>query len=910
MGSASLLLTLGVLMSVVTFVVMSQVASQNLLLVWLVVQISLTVYRMRWLTLERERITGTDVLPVIPLRSYTVMSFISGCVWASLVLFFHADHPLNYQIFGFVALVGVAVASVFVYAPFPLIQLAFGLPILTALAVWCFIQSASIHFWGGALAVSFILIQLVFVAANWRVLLRSASALADREQQLSVIQDENSTLHERMESGLSSEKELKRDRLLFMDGPVVRYCCKASEGEPIERISENVSQFGHQASDLYQGQSFFDLIHEGDRARVAAERAEMLNGSSGASKCEYRLRRADNSYCWVFDYTRPVCDSDGKVTHVDGYLLDIDRLYEANEALAKEKERAQVTLESIGDAVITTTSQGRIDFMNSVAEKLTGWSFSLARYSPLAEVFRIRQGSARWVEDPVQLFLDSGDLSDGRQKEAELHSRQGDRTLITYNAAPIRGRDDRLLGYVLAFLDVTDKKDLQRELEFQARHDSLTGLINRREFERRLTALIGSAHDEGREHVLLYMDLDQFKLINDTCGHVAGDELLIQLTHNLQRYLRPEDTFARLGGDEFGVLLEDCGLDRGQDIAQIIRAAVRQYQFSWEGRVYEVGASIGLVAIDKDTVGIGQILSAADVACYSAKESGRNRVCVYQNTNQDLLRREVEMDWATRIAKSMEEGLLVLYYQEIVPVTPPALELLPCRHIEVLLRVRDSGGRIVEPEAFLSSAERYNLMPDLDRWVLRHSLEWFSKHQFGDSVQMSINLSGLTLSDAEFAPTVKRLLREFQVPASSVCFEITETAAIASLETAADFMRELSGLGCKFSLDDFGSGLSSFAYLKALPVDYLKIDGNFVRNILASSVDRAMVGAINDIGHTLQLKTVAEYVNDIKILRELELLGVDYAQGYALSRPRKLREFGEVMQPLAIVERVQTLSLH
>ena len=910
--SATPVLLLGLVVAIAMFPALGNAVPQSLLLVWLVIQVGLAVYRVRLVGGIKQSIEDSNTFSLSSHRSFIISTFITGCVWGSLVLFMNGEQPLLYHVIVFSVLFTMTVGALPLYSSQPAVQLAFSLPILLPLAAWCFTQQAPFYLWAGALVLAYLAMQLFFLSMNWRLVMRSAVQLANKERQLGEIKHENVDLQRRVRKNRHSAQELKRDRQLFVDGPVVMYRCSADHGWPIERISGNIKQFGYDSELLeLRRTDFTSLIHPEDLAYVTSEEYPSDNEQVKGVRMEYRLRRQDGTFCWVYDYTMPVFADTGELTHLDGYLLDIDRLYEANEALLEEKERAQVTLESIGDAVITTNIHGRIDFMNSVAEQLTGWTFSLARYSKLAEVFRIRQeqGTA-WVDDPVQSFLDSPDLSEGRQKEAELFSRQGFRSLITYNVAPIRSHQDKVMGYVLVFLDVTDKVDMQRELEFQARHDVLTGLLNRREFEKRLSSLVGSAKVDNSEHVLLYIDLDQFKLVNDTCGHGAGDELLIQLTHNLQKYLKPDDTFARLGGDEFGILLENCSLDKGQEIAQIIRAAVKQYQFSWEGRIYEVGASIGLVAIDKCSQSNAQIMAAADVACYSAKENGRNRVRVYQGGDKDLLRREVEMDWATRIAQSMEDGNLVLYFQEIVPVKQHRVGASDSRHIEILLRIRDQDGKHVEPETFLSSAERYNLMPDLDRWVVRHSFEWFNQCGFSDELQMSINLSGLTLSDNEFAHTVKRLLREYNVPPASVCFEVTETAAIASLAAAADFIEELKSVGCRFSLDDFGSGLSSFAYLKALPVDYLKIDGNFVRNILKDSVDRAMVGAINDIGHTLNLKTVAEYVNDVDILPQLEKLGVDYAQGYAIARPRKLKELRAPERSGVASVYTQTHSLH
>lgn len=875
-------------MGIALFPVLGQVVSKGALGLWLLVLLGLTVYRVKCVAKVRQGIEQGEDPARADLLHFTVTTFLEGCVWGSLVLMLRPEQDILYHTIVFVLLLALSLTSLLKYSTQPFLHMAFIFPVLIPLALWGFSQQGLLYQWAGALALSYLGMQLVLLAINWRVVMMSSSQLEENEFRLGLMRAENKDLQLKVQSSGYSEIELQRDRQLFVDGPVVMYRCGAERHWPIERISRNIRQFGYRAEELQaKGVGFADLIHPEDLPYVMSEDFDGSADGSQGLKLEYRLRRKDGSYCWVYDYTIPVYDDAGALTHLDGYLLDIARLYEANDALAKEKERVQVTLESIGDAVITTNTYGRIDFMNSVAEQLTGWTFSLARYSKLSDVFRIRQGVGHpWLDDPIETFLKSQDLGDGRQKEAELHSRQGFRSLITYNAAPIRNHANQVIGYVLVFLDVTDKVDLQRELEYQARHDALTGLLNRREFELRLKELIASAKKETTEHVLLYIDLDQFKLVNDTCGHGAGDELLIQLTHSLLKYVRPEDTFARLGGDEFGVLLTDCGLERGLEVAQIIRSAVSEYQFVWDGRCFDIGASIGLVSIDRHSDSINAVMSAADVACYTAKDTGRNRVRVYAGSDEDLHQRELEMDWATRISQSIENGLLTLYYQDIVPVKKRGKSKK--KHIEVLLRIQDPEGRHVTPEAFLSSAERYNLMPSLDRWVVRHSFEWFHKGGFNQDMLMAINLSGLTLNDFDFVSYVQDLFVEFDVPPSSVCFEVTETAAIANLEVAAEFIEELKQHGCRFALDDFGSGLSSFAYLKALPVDFLKIDGNFVCDILDDEVDRAMVGAINDVGHTLKLQTVAEFVNDEAILVELEKLGVDFAQGFAIAKPRML----------------------
>lgn len=425
-------------------------------------------------------------------------------------------------------------------------------------------------------------------------------------------------------------------------------------------------------------------------------------------------------------------------------------------------------------------------------------------------------------------------------------------------------------------------------LIYQAAHDSLTGLVNRREFEIRLDRAVLASQQHGRMHALCYMDLDQFKIINDTCGHAAGDEMLCQLALVLKALMRERDTLARLGGDEFALLLENCDLEDALKVAEQCRAAIQRYHFKWDNRIFAVGASIGLVMIDQDAGTAANLLSAADAACYIAKDRGRNQIHVYEQKDSDLVRHRSEMQWVSRIHKALDEKRLKLFWQEIRPVSPAADAP---RHFELLLRMQDEGGRLVLPMAFIPAAERYSLMPQIDNWVVETTLAvcgtYLSQVNPGKCV-FAVNLSGVSLKSQEFRARLLALLRERDHLGSRLCFEITETAAIGNLAVVNDFIRELKSIGCRFALDDFGSGLSSFTYLKNLNVDYLKIDGAFVKNMASDRVDCSMVEAIHRIGHQVGLKTVAEYVESEAVLAKLREIGVDYAQGSHIHRPEPL----------------------
>jgi len=555
--------------------------------------------------------------------------------------------------------------------------------------------------------------------------------------------------------------------------------------------------------------------------------------------------------------------------------------------LFEEKERAQVTLESIGDAVITTDIYGKIDYVNAVAENLTGWSHEEAEGHQIEHIFRIINEITREKAiNPVERCI-----TEGRIVELANHTvlicKDGSEIAIEDSAAPIRNQSGEMIGVVMVFHDVTESRKLSQQLIYQARHDALTGLINRREFEERLEQAIEQARINQYDHALLYMDLDQFKVVNDTCGHAAGDELLRQITSLLQSQMRKHDTLARLGGDEFAVLLEYCGSDEARNVAENLCEAVEAYRFTWEGNSFVVGVSIGLVPINKNSGSLGVVMSIADSACYAAKEAGRNRIHSYVEDDTTVAQRHGEMRWVSRITQGLEENNFTLYRQDITPIgsTPSG----GC-HYEVLIRMKDEEGALAMPNSFLPAAERYNLMPKLDRWVIRTIFEWLSDSQDSlDLLEMcSINLSGHSVGDEKFLQYTINLFEKYNIQPSKICFEITETATIVNLTSATRFIRALKKKGCRFALDDFGSGMSSFLYLKNLPVDFLKIDGGFVKDITHDPMDLALVRSINDIGHVVGMKTIAEFVENEEVLKKLKVLGVDYAQGYYFGQPNIL----------------------
>ncbi len=584
---------------------------------------------------------------------------------------------------------------------------------------------------------------------------------------------------------------------------------------------------------------------------------------------------------------KPVTDESGRVIMLLPEARDISERKEAERAIFEEKERAQVTLESIGDAVITTDAEGRIDYMNPIAEQITGWSLQEAQRRPIAEVFHlVHESTGSVVENPVLRCLREGRLV-GLGSNAVLRSRSGEEVAIQDSAAPIRDREGELVGVVMVFHDVSEERQLHRRLSHQASHDALTGLINRREFEHRLeSALSSTVDDDDIGHVLLYMDLDQFKVVNDTCGHTAGDQLLEQIAGILKETIRSTDVLARLGGDEFSVLLQNCPLEDAIEVAESLRRAVHDYRFIWKDRIFDVTMSIGLVPISNLNQGTAGVLSAADVACYAAKDMGRNRVHVYREG--DATKRHEEMQWVSRVTEACEQNRLVLFHQALVPVHTEQTDVQ--RHYELLLRMTDKRGQLVLPRAFLPAAERYNLMTTIDRWVVEHTLRNLvdrgeaGKHRY----TLAVNLSGSSIGDEQFLIQTKQLLEEYRPAPGAICFEIAEAAAITKLAQVEAFMNELKKYGCLFSLDDFGSALSSLAYLKTLPIDYLKIDGHLIRNIVEDSIERRVVDSIHQIGHALGVRTVAEEVESPEVVAELVKIGIDFAQGFYFGKPARV----------------------
>jgi diguanylate cyclase (GGDEF)-like protein/PAS domain S-box-containing protein len=630
---------------------------------------------------------------------------------------------------------------------------------------------------------------------------------------------------------------------------------------------------GNKVTDLYMHQEKRD------------ELLQQLSQSGGLlNNYEIELKHKQGQGVWVLINVRNTFDDNHNVSGIEGLIRNITRYKQAEQALNNEREKALVTLHSIADGVITTDINGRIEYINPMAETICGWSLESARGRDIEVVFNPSADEGdEDIEHPVHACLAQG-KSITVPLIRMLVRRDDQEFAIRESVSPIRDSQDHVIGAVLVIHDITRIREMSRRLSYQASHDSHTGLINRGEFEKRLAQAIQQAQQQDMEHVLCYLDLDQFKIVNDTCGHIAGDALLKRLANTLHTLVRENDTFARLGGDEFGILIENCPLEQGIRVAENIRNTVNNFRFSWNNKMFEIGVSIGLVCVDNQSLGVAEVLSMADAACFIAKDQGRNRIHVSQMDDAAQNKQHEEMHWSYKIKHALEENQFTLHCQPIRCINESADELP--QYTEILVRMQQQD-KIISPMTFIPAAERYNLMQQIDRWVVKNFFAELRKCPGpGNKKQLfAINLSGTSINNNDFLNFVVSELENSNANPECICFEITETAAISNLEFAKRFMLILKGMGCYFALDDFGSGLSSFNYLKYLPVDFLKIDGSFVRELEHDVISQAMVESINKVGHIMGLKTIAEYAENQATIDKLKEMGVDYAQGFAISRP-------------------------
>jgi len=584
--------------------------------------------------------------------------------------------------------------------------------------------------------------------------------------------------------------------------------------------------------------------------------------------------------CYLWDF---YIDTDS--SNVKAYGLNITYQKEIEKKLSLEKDRFYITLKAINDAVITVDTDFNIIFLNPAAEDLIGQSMNEVvnlNYASVLKYFYNDKDSER-IDMLKKAMLDKETIN---SKDTLLVAhKEGFITSVNKTVTPMTNHKNEMIGLVITLHDVSNDNKIQEHLSFIATHDKLTGLINRNEFEDRIQFCIERYKKISINYVLLYIDLDNFKIINDTVGHIAGDHFLYEVGIILKKCLRKRDVIARLGGDEFGVLLENCDINLAVSISQNIINEIEHHTISNGKNLFGSGASIGIVSLDASYSANFKLVSLGNVACDKAKEMGKNRYYVFEQNNEEIKHKQDMTSWLIEINQALQENRFKLFYQLIYPIHHEE-----SRHkIEILIRMQDKEGKIIPPFCFLEAAEKYNLMKVLDRWVVHNTLEWMDKNKNIVSV-CSINLSGQSLIDDKFHDYVYDKLQNYSFEPGAICFEITETAAIQNITMAQSFIRRMKNIGCTFSLDDFGSGMSSFGYLQNLDIDHIKIDGMFVKDMINNKIDYAMVKSIHDIAKTMNLKTIAEYVESEKIYTELDKIGIDYAQGYLIAKPQSITE--------------------
>ena len=640
-------------------------------------------------------------------------------------------------------------------------------------------------------------------------------------------------------------------------------------------------------AEALRGKQMTDLMRPAYRAMMRKHVSTGLEGDAPIEPIEVQLISGDDDGLWVELFSRRISYLGQRA--VISVARDITHRKSLEASLGRGKLQARVTLESIGEGVITTDAAATIDYMNEAAEQLLGVSRSVALGKKLPDLLGLLDDVERTsLGDPVALCLaERRRVNLGRR--ALLVSKQSKREFsVELTASPIRGPERELAGCVVIFHDVTEMRGLTREMSFQASNDSLTELVYRSEIERRSENELMTTSGEGTGHVVCYLDLDRFKVVNDTCGHMVGDNLLREIASLLKDKVRDSDTVARVGGDEFAMLLWGCPLDKARQIADDVVQAVRDYQFTWRDRIFDLGVSIGLVEVGPESGSGEAVLSAADSACYVAKQQGRGRAHVYSARDELLARERGEILWLQRLQRALKENQFELYVQPIIALGGQ-VESGPAA--EILLRMRDETGASVLPGQFLGAAERYQLMSHVDRWVVQAALTSIANGtpHLPEGRTCGINLSAQSLGDENFLDFVVDLLDHTGVAPGKLCFEMAEPAVMNNLDQARRFINVLHGIGCRFALDDFGSGVGSFAHLKHLSLDYLKIDGTYTRDLQHDNVNREMVAAMTKLARSLDFRVVAEQVEDQATFEAVRNLGIDFIQGYIVERPRPLK---------------------
>lgn len=711
-----------------------------------------------------------------------------------------------------------------------------------------------------------------------------SSIVSNCSQQSSIIEDlqeVNRVLREKIENGFEdSSFRFLTDN--FIEESIWIFDVNSARFLFSGKLKESL---GLEKNQQYSLDKFLDIFTSDDRKRFQSEIVDMQEKEEGEFESTFSVqikgeKRFLQSKVSFFKYdNRSV---------IGGVFFDITEIKRYEEEAAQSEIIAVQALKGVNDGVLITDNKGIIRYMNLKAEKILGWNIEEIEGSPSHDIINcVTRLEKSKDKDPVQKVLQKG-LATG-YADYNLINRRGNEIAIEASAKPIAGTNDEIVRVIMLFRERTGHKQLARQISYQAAHDDLTGLVNRKEFEKRLKMAVVEISQNESSGALLYLDVDLFKVINDTCGHIAGDLLLQEISQTIKQYVNDGDCVARLGGDEFGVLLTDVDAEKAMVVAEGIKSAVENNGFIWNDMNFNITLSIGVVVIDSESEDVYILMSKADTACFMAKDTGRGGAHLYRSDDEDIANCHGEMQWVARLNKALDNSEFLLYYQTIAPLNEGVEH---GKHYEILLRLKDEQGNLVPPFVFLTAAERYNMISRIDRWVVKNTLKWLGDNpgHLNDLSLCSINLSGNSLGDPLLLGYIQEQLKQYNVAPQKVCFEVTETMAVANMKVAENLIKELRKQGCMFALDDFGTGMASFDYLKNLPVDYLKIDGSFVKDILSDPIDSAMVRSINDIGHVMGKKTIAEFVENDDIGNLLRDIGVDFAQGYGIAMPTPLEQ--------------------
>lgn len=647
------------------------------------------------------------------------------------------------------------------------------------------------------------------------------------------------------------------------------YVYRAVNSAYCKKFNKPMSEIvNHSVAELHGEDVFYDDLKDCLDRSLAGQ----------ATKTEFEIKAPDGTVRWILSQHNPSYDPDNNIIGVVGSAIDITELKTIQQALAKSEQRLQSMYDDTPSMFFTVDRRSIIISVNAYGAKELGYRGDELLGSNMSQLFQ-HQDQDIFIANLEKCFAQPDVVQSWELRK--IH-KSGKVIWVKETARVVENQNHQSQLFIVSE-DISEKHKLSQKLSYQASHDSLTDLFNRHEFERLLQQLLDARVETGAEHVLCYLDLDQFKFVNDACGHLAGDILLKNISEILRLKVRKSDVLARLGGDEFAILMEYCSLEQAKHIADAIRQLIQDYKFIWKDKTYSIGVSIGVVVIDAATDTITKVMGAVDKACYAAKDGGRNRVHVYQESDKDISRRRGEMEWARRIKRAITENKFCLYAQKIIAVNARSASK---PSYELLVRLNDSG-KVILPDSFLPAAERYHLATRIDEWVVVNAFRWLasSKSKINEMDHCAINLSGYSLSDEDFLDYVLFQFKRFKLPGNKICFEVTETAAISNFAGAIRFINEFRQRGCFFALDDFGSGVSSFGYLKNLPVDFVKIDGCFVTDMVDDPIDHAMVRSINEIAHVMNKKTIAEYVETEQTFECLRKIGVDYAQGHYVGEP-------------------------